>query len=110
MMPDNDHVSPDGELRFLVRSSDDDITMCFDGCPWHTHGDMLAVPSSETPEQAAQRFVVDLLSNKLIIAVSKVGGRVLDVWITDDPAGDLRFSLVGEVITFRLWDGTRVEV
>lgn len=110
MIPDSDHVSPDGELRFLVRSPDGDITMGFDGFSWHTHGDILAALSSGTPEEAARRFVADLLSNRLIIALSKADGRVRDVWITDDPAEALRSCQGGETIAFRLWNGMPVGV
>jgi hypothetical protein len=107
-MIDSDHVSPDGALRFLVRSPDGDITMGFDGYPWHTHGDLLADLPSMSPEDAAKRFVSDLISNKLIIAVAKVSGTVRNVWITDDPADDLRHCPPEETIEFRLWDGTKI--
>jgi hypothetical protein len=107
-MVDSDHISPDGALRFLVRSPDGDITMGFDGYSWHTHGDVLAALSSASPEDAANRFVVDLISNALIIAVAKVSGTVRDIWITDDPADDLRHCLPEETIEFRLWDGTKI--
>jgi hypothetical protein len=107
-MIDSDYVSPDGALRFLVRSPDGDITLGFDGSPAHTHGDVLAALSSESPEDAAKRYVSDLISNKLIIAVSKVSGIVRDIWITDDPADDLRYCQPEESIEFRLWDGTKI--
>jgi hypothetical protein len=107
-MIDADHVSPDGALRFLVRSPDDDITMGFDGCPWHTHGDVLAALPSLSPEDAANRLVADLTSNKLIVAVLKVSGTVRDIWITDDLVRDLRHCLPEETIEFRLWDGTKI--
>jgi hypothetical protein len=105
---DSDHVSPDGALRFLVRSADGDITIGFDGYPWHTHGDVLAALSSVRPEDAAKRFVADLISNKLIIAVATVTGTVRDVWITDDLTNDLRRCPPEETIEFRLWDGTKI--
>jgi hypothetical protein len=108
-MVESDHVSPDGALRFLVRSPDGDITMGFDGYPWHTHGDVLAALSSVSPEDAAKRFVVDLISNKLVIAVSKVSGTICDIWITDDLANDLRHCLPEETVEFRLWDGTKID-
>jgi hypothetical protein len=110
MLKDCDYLSPDGGLRFLVRAPDGDITMGFDGFPWHTHGDILAALSSGTPAEATQRYVADLISNKLIIAVSKVSGTIRDVWITDDPASDRHACPAGEAIDFRLWDGTKVEV
>ena len=107
-MIDRDHVSADGALRFLVRSPDGDITMGFDGFAWHTHGDVLAARSSVSPEEAAKRFVGDLVSNKLTIAMAKVSGTVRDIWITDDLANDLRHCLPEETVEFRLWDGTRI--
>jgi hypothetical protein len=37
------HVTPDGALTLVVARDDDgDITVGFDGFPWHTHGDLLA--------------------------------------------------------------------
>jgi hypothetical protein len=110
-MIDSDHVSPDGTLCFLVRSSDGDITMGFDGCSWHVHGDMLAAVagSSLSPEDAAKRFLADLISNKLIIAVAKVSGAIRDIWITDDLGKDVRYCPPEETIEFRLWDGTEIQ-
>lgn len=107
-MIERDHVSPDGALRFLVRVPDGDITMGFDGFPWHTHGDILAATSSGSPEDAAERFVTDLISNKLIIAVSIASGMIRDIWITDAPADNLRYCPAEEIINFRYWDGTKV--
>jgi hypothetical protein len=100
-----DYVSPDGTLRFLVRAPDGDLTMGFNGCPSHTHGDLLAIPP-ETPEQATERYVNDLISSKLIIAVATVQGKIQDIWITDDPSGTLLYCPPDETIIFRLWDGT----
>jgi hypothetical protein len=105
---DSDHVSPDGALRFLVRSPDGDITMGFDGYPWHTHADVLAALSSVSPEDAAKRFVADLISNKLTFAVATVSGTVRDIWITDDLTNDLRRCPPEETIEFRLWDGAKI--
>jgi hypothetical protein len=107
---ERDHVSPDGAFRFLVRMPDGDITMGFDGFAWHTHGDILAACSWGSPEDAAERFVADLISNKLTIAVARVSGAIRDIWITDDPTANLRHCPSDEVIDFRLWDGTKVEV
>lgn len=69
---------------------------------------MLAARSSVSPEDATKRFVADLISNKLIIAVAKVSGTIRDIWITDDPANDLRYCPPEETIEFRLWDGTKI--
>jgi hypothetical protein len=103
-----DYVSPDGALRFLVRATDGDLTMGFDGCPSHTHGDILAISGAtgETPEEATERHVNDLISSKLIIAVATVQGKIRDIWITDDPSSHLRYCPPDETIVFRRWDGT----
>jgi hypothetical protein len=101
--------------------------MGFEGFAWHTHGDVLAAlaagetvssfRSSRTPENAAEsiagsveQFIADLFAGKLIVAVSKASGSFQDVWITDDPASDLRHCPPEEAIEFRRWDGTSVTV
>ena len=109
-MMDSDHTTPDGTLHFLVRSPDGDRTMGFDGFAWHTHGDILAALSTGTPEEATERFITDLITGKLIIAVAKTSGVTRDVWITDDPVGHLRYCPPEETIEFHRWDGTRVTV
>jgi hypothetical protein len=107
-MMDADYVSPDGTLRLLVRSPRGDITIGFDGFPWHTHGDILSALSSGSPEQAAEKFIADILASKLVIAVAKVSGAPRDVWVTDDPEHALRGCPPEETIELRLWDGTQV--
>jgi hypothetical protein len=41
---------------------------------------------------AVDRFVSDLVGSRLIIAVSRVEGRIDDVWVTDSPEEELQFS------------------
>jgi len=113
MISETAHISPDGTLQFLViRTPDGDITMGFSDYPWHTHGDVQAAVrnSSESPEAAAERFVDELLSNKLVIAISIVAGTIRDIWIADDPEANRKWCQDGETIEFRLWDGTKVDV
>lgn len=107
-MEDMSLVSPDGSLRFLVRSPDGDITMGFEGYPWHTHGDLLLDLSQRDPEAAAAQFVADLVAGRLLIAVASVSGDIRDIWITADPLADLRYCPTEELIEFRLWDGTPI--
>jgi hypothetical protein len=124
-MLDRDFISPDGALRFVVRSADGDITMGFDGYTWHTHADVLAASSagttvaafwsSRSPEGAvrivaehAEKFIAALLADKPIIATLKESGIIRDIWITDDPVAKRRYCLPNETIDFRLWDGTKV--
>ena len=102
-------VSPDGVLRFQVRSSSSDIYLGFEGFPWHTHGDLL-VQSSESSTVAAHRFVAMLVEGELTVAVLRVGGTIQNIWITDDPRSDVRYSQPDDHIEFRRWNGTKVEV
>jgi hypothetical protein len=108
-MIDADYISPDGLLRFIVRSPDGDVTMGFDGYPWHTHGDMLPGNVSTSIESRTKSFVDALLDNRAIIAVLKDRNVIKDIWITDDLARAVRYPIEGESIEFRLWGGTRVE-
>ena len=77
-----DHVSPDGRLRFLVVACPDgDVVLGFDGYPLHTHADILATLSGLAAADAVRQFVDDLLSDKSVIAVWGVRGKVEDVWV-----------------------------
>ena len=114
-MAQEEHVSPDGALKLVVARDDDgDITLGFDGYPWHTHGDLLAASypladiSGLTPESATARFVQDVTGNRAVIAVQRVGADVRDVWVSADPAQDLRYRESDESLQFRYWDGTDV--
>lgn len=45
-MSTHEYVSPDGQLRFVIRASDDGLMLGFDGYPWHTHADLLAAAAN----------------------------------------------------------------
>ena len=100
-----EHVSPDGILRFVVLREDEDLSLGFSGYNWHTHADLLVGPYGASEEEAAARFVEDLLSDQLVIAMSRIGGVVKDVWITDDPTSELKYEPEGENTVFRYWSG-----
>ena len=101
------YESPDGLLRFLVvRNEDSDVSLGFDRHVWHTHGDMLAATYRLPKEAAIDRFINDLLGNRIVIAVSRREGIVVDIWATDDPEGDLRYKSENESIEYRHWDGS----
>jgi hypothetical protein len=99
------YVSPDGALAFLVIRDPDDITLGFEGYPWHTHGDILAELSGDVTEQAVHRFVEDLLGNALVIAVISVDGVIADVRPKDDPETPDRYQPENEQIQLRYWSG-----
>jgi hypothetical protein len=112
-MANEEHVSPDGALTLVVsRDGDGDITLGFAGFTWHTHGDLLvegygfADATRLTPESATQRFVEDVVANRAIIVVQRIGQEVRDVWVTADPEGELRHKQLMESLQFRHWDGS----
>ena len=101
-----EHVSPDGRLRFLVVADPDgDLALGFDGFPWHTHADILAALSGLEPAEAVRRYVDDLLDDRSVIALRGVPGEVRDVWVSEEPAQDAACPIEGEVIELRYWSG-----
>lgn len=101
-----EHISPDGCLRFLVvADSDGDLALGFDGYPWHTHADILAEVSGLGQPEAVRRYVADLPHDRLAIALWGIPGEVRDVWVSDDPARDTAYPIEGEVIELRYWSG-----
>jgi hypothetical protein len=101
-----EHVSPDGRLRFLVVADPNgDLALGFDGYPWHTHADILASLSGLAAAGAVRQFVDDLRSDKSVIAVWGVPGNVEDVWVSEDPTRDAAYPQVGEIIELRHWSG-----
>ena len=99
-----EHVSPDGCLRFLVVAGPDgDLVLGFDGYPWHTHADILAEVSGLGQPEAVRQYVADLLHDRLAIALWGSPGEIRDVWVPDDPARDAAYPLEGEVIRLRYW-------
>ena len=103
MKPTREYVSPDNQLRFVVDHDEQDVRLGFEGFPWHTHADVLASEFGTSEELAVDRFVRDLLSDRSILVVSRIGGTIRDVWITADPQSDLRQKSNDEVLKFRYW-------
>ena len=101
-----EHVSPDGRLRFLVVAGPDgDLALGFDGYPWHTHADILAELSGLVQSEAVRRYVDGLLNDESAIALWGIPGEVRDVWVSEDPARDAAYPIEGEVIELRYWSG-----
>ena len=106
-----EHVTPDGQLRFRVVTEDDgDVTLGFDGFPWHTHADILAATTGLPHDEAVRQFVNDLVGGLSVIVLWWVAGEMRDVWVSDDPAKDAGYASTayaeaGESVTLRYWDG-----
>jgi hypothetical protein len=113
-MPVGEYVSPDGQLKFLVTCPDGDWTIGFDGFPWHTHGSILAALSGQDELPAVERFLADLIGNVSMIILTRISGKLVDVWVSDDPAQDLsdckRYGSADDTVDFRLWNGARVDI
>jgi len=106
MASTRDYISPDGSLRLLVVTEDDgDVALGFDGFAWHTHADILAAEAGIPQKEAVEEFVQAVLSNRAILAVSRIEGKVHDVWVTDDPASECHYLSEGESLELRYWDG-----
>ena len=100
------YVSPDGTLTFVVQREPGDITLGFEGTPWHTHGGLLAGEYGLPQEEAVARFMEALLQNQHVIAVASVKGVVNDIWIVDEPMKSDPYKPDDEIVAFRFWDGT----
>ena len=100
------HVSPDGRLRFLITvDPDGDVTLGFEGYPWHTHADILAGSSGLSQAEAVRRSISHLIENRSVIALLSVSGRVVDAWTSDNPVGDARNVREDESLELCYWGG-----
>jgi len=86
------YTTPDGTLTLVVQRDGDDMAVGFDRCAWHTHADIIQeLRHDSDQEQALQRYLDDLFTDKLRIVILKKIGKVHDVWIPDfqdDPDTD----------------------
>ncbi len=120
MMDDREHRSPDGQLRLLAISPEGDLTIGFDGFEWHTHGSILAELSGLDEEEAAERFIADIVDGRRVIELTRVDGKLTDAVVHEDSRsneqvmadsleGLRRYGKANETIEFRFWDGRLIE-
>src|SRR5258708_2505415 len=64
------YVSPDGSLTFLVVREHGDVSLGFEGTPWHAHADILASLSGLSQEDAVSQFVTSVLEHKRALAIA----------------------------------------
>ncbi len=106
-MTNAEYVSPDGVFRFLVQTADDGVVcLGFDGFLWHRHPYELSTDGELSEQEAVERYVRHLIENRAVIAVSRVGGKVVDVRITEDPASETLHLPPGMSVELRFWNGT----
>jgi hypothetical protein len=71
------HTSDDGLLKLIVWCEDDgDTAVGFEGFAWHTHADNLGLCSGLSDADAIRRFIGDVLGDRAVIAVCRVGSVV----------------------------------
>ena len=104
------HTSHDRLLHLIVdRADDGDWAVGFDGFEWHTHGDLLTHEYGGSAENAVRSFVDDVLASRRVIVISRLDGKIRDVWVTDDPSFDeTEYAYPNETIEKRLWSGEPV--
>ena len=106
-MTNAEYVSPDGLFRFLVQTADDGVVcLGLDGFLWHRHPDELSDASGLSEQEAVERYVRNLLENRLVIAVSRVGEKITDVRVTEEPASETLHLPLSMSVELRYWDGT----
>src|SRR5262245_12151795 len=107
-MTNAEYVSPDGVLRFLVQTADDGVVcLGFDGSLWHRHPHELPSAGELSQQEAVERYVRDLLENRLVIAVARVEGKAPYVRVTEDPESETLNLPPGMSVELRYWDGTQ---
>jgi hypothetical protein len=115
------HISVDGLLNFVAcrddnghmtlgfavacREGDNDMTLRFYG---HIHADILASLSGLPEAVAVRCYIDDILEDRAVIAVSRIGDGIRDMWVSDDRVSELRYKPKEETIEFRYWSGQRL--
>jgi hypothetical protein len=102
------YSTPDATLTLLVQRDDDDITIGFDGYPWHTHADIIAdLRRQSDPESALQTYLDDLFHDRLPIVLMKKAGVLTQPFIPDFPDQPIeqKYFEPDESFEVRLWSG-----
>ena len=104
------YPTPDAELTLLVQRDDDDITIGFEGYPWHTHADIIAdLRRQNDTESALQAYLDDLFHDRLSIVLVKKAGVLTQPFVPDFPDQpiDTKYFEPDESYEVRCWSGTQ---
>ena len=102
------YPTPDATLTLLVQRDDGDITIGFDGYPWHTHADIIAdLRRQSDPESALKSYLDDLFHDRLPIVLMKKAGVLTEPFIPDFPEEpiDTKYFEPDESYELRYWSG-----
>src|SRR5688500_15640109 len=94
------HVTPDGQFTLVHDAADDDV-IGFEGYSWHTHRELLDALDTDPEIQTMPQLVEALQQRRLVLAVSRINGRIEDVWFTDDPVSELPNAEQGATLELR---------
>ncbi|QDT52463.1 hypothetical protein Pan44_04750 [Caulifigura coniformis] len=103
------HESPDRALTLLVSELDGDITIGFEGLPWHTHADLEAARTGRPRVLAVRELVDSILQDRQVIAVATINRQICAAWPTEALSPD-PFQPADETLTFRRWSGAVASV
>lgn len=99
---------PDATLTLLVQREDGDITIGFDGYPWHTHADIIAdLRRQSDSESALKTYLDDLFHDRLPIILMMKAGVLREPYIPDFPEEpvDTKYFAPDESYELRYWSG-----
>jgi hypothetical protein len=101
--------TPDGLLELHVVREGGDVSIGFDQCSWHTHGDVLVGEYAligervGSPDQAVDRFLGDLRANLLPIIVYRKSGEIHDVCVSVGEPEEDEYLEADETREIRYW-------
>jgi hypothetical protein len=100
--------SPDDELELIVVRTGDVLAIGFEGCAWHLHPEAIADVyywgQSIPADAVLERFLTDVLADRLWIGVRRDGGKIVDAWICDDETREL--DVRDPDVELRRWSGS----
>ncbi len=105
------HVSPDGQLALCISPNVEGETMIgFHGFDWAMAASQLPDSLGQTALQIAQDYANLIINDDALIAVLRVDGEMVDVWVTEFPHEDLNCAEAHEQVSFRRWSGVAVRI
>ena len=113
MITPEEHLSADGLFKLAVELLEDgDAVIGFKigdsrAFAGHTHPGILARLSSQSKEDAVRSYLEDILNDRRVIALLWEDDTLIDVWVSEDPAGDQSYPQGNERLELRYWSGAK---
>ena len=108
--------APDNSLELIVTRTGDVTSIGFAEFGWHVHPDMIGeiYYSDESPmpePDAIERFISDIVSDRLPIGIRRMDGVVVSAWVCDKESRQM-YSIADPDVELRCWSGapwTRID-